>query len=257
MKTKKDNIDKAELVIDPTTIYGKLPTIKEQVKKIGDYSTHLTNSLNTYRIRTSKDMFVDENLNRKETIQALKKHLNALIEDFSIITSLEATARERLYNFIINASIVVYDTCQRIRNSGYSYHATKYLAWAITNMESNVVLSGVKFIRERMKLYFELASCYEDLKSFKCSFKVVSQAMLKLSNLRAIEEQQQSLPTYINIALVESMRLMKSLELKYGVLVSQFNIKTKYNELILIILYIFYFYLEWSFKFRHLEKETR
>ena len=198
MKGKKtDKIDNAEIIIDPTKVYGTLPQIKEQLKKTRDNTKFLEEYLSKMEIKIERDTRTDENLNRKETIKVLKKHLDNMINDLKYIQTLDATARERLYFLLYNYTISVYSKCIKMRASGFGFHAIKYLAWVITVLESNVVLSGIKFLKWKIKCYLELAQCYEDMQYYKPAFKVVSQALISLNNLKATEELQ-SLPNFIN-----------------------------------------------------------
>lgn len=233
MKGKKDLIDKAEILIDPITIKSKLPSIKEQLKKTTDYTKYLANSLSSLELKVDRDLRVDTNINKKSTLLALKKHLDNLMKEFTFINTLDSTVRERVYNIIYNSTISVFYKCQRIRNAGFAYHSVKYLAWIITLLENNVILSGLKFLKWRMKCYVELALCFEDIKAYKSSFKVIGQAITKLGVLKNVEEQQQLLSGYISTTLIYNLRIMKSLELKYGLLVS---IISNINLYIIIIL---------------------
>jgi len=131
--------------------------------------------------------------------------------------------REKLYFLIENISITIYDYCHRLRKSNYSCHATKYLVWIILLIESNVVLSSARYLKWRVKVYSELAFCYEDYFSYKTAYKVIMQAVQKINELKSIEEQQNPVPEYLNSILLENFRVLKILEIKYGFLVR--NIK--------------------------------
>ena len=106
-----------------------------------------------------------------------------------------------------------------MRKANYSIHATKYLIWIISVMDANVILSGIKYLDWRIKLYCELASCYEDYGAYQAALKVINQANSRLTELKLIEEQQVPLPEFIKGIITENQRILKIFEIKYSIYV--------------------------------------
>lgn len=218
MKGKKpDKADNAELVLNSDKYYANSSKIQEQLKNLEDYKKHLNNSLIRAKAKIESDITLDCKLLRIESIKTIKKHFDKLYKDYEFVYTLDSSIRDKLYYLLLNITSFVFKYCLEIKKSGYSYQATKYLSWIINIMESNTILSSIKFIKWRVKLYLELASCYEDISSYKACLKIINQCLLKLNNLRLVEEQQ-PLTEYINVALYSNMRYLKLFELKYSLL---------------------------------------
>ena len=111
-----------------------------------------------------------------------------------------------------------FDYIHKMRKHFFSFQGSKYLNWVITQIENNVILSSVKYLKWRIKLYVELAFLYEDEGIPKSAFKVISQAITKVNELKNIEDQQGPLPDYINTLFLESFFYLKIFEFKYGAL---------------------------------------
>lgn len=216
---KNDLIDKAEIVDDPTKKYIELKKINEEMDKLLDTETNLKSLLEQTEKDLSQDVYHDQEVAKKDTVNVIKYYFEKIITDFSIVREMNSNLREKLYFLIYNTSIIFYDYCHRFRQHGYSIHACKYLIWVIALFESNIVLSGIKYLKWRIKLYIELSYCYEDYGAYKAAYKVIVQAINKVSERRAIEEQQLPLPDFIKSTLTDSFRILKTFEFKYGLYV--------------------------------------
>ena len=242
MKNKKDNntannplADKAEILINLTNVYPKVPEANKQMFDYPYLSSKFANYLSSFERKIENGLWNDKEVKRKDSLLYLKKHLDILLNNFSEIKLLDSNIKNKLYNIVFNTTISVYNKCSLMRTSYYSIHATKYLAWIISSLESNVVLSSLKYTKWRVKIYVELALCYEDIKAYKSSLKVISYAIVKLNSLRDIEELQykKNLPDYVNTILVSNFRYLKWFEIKYSVISGVFSIdswKKKLDE---------------------------
>ena len=146
---------------------------------------------------------------------------------------MSSTLKEKIYFLYINLSIIFYDYTHKMRQNAFSIHGVKYILWILSQFESNVVLSGIKYLKWRIRLYSELAYLYEDYSSNKSAYKVIIQAINKLNELKGIEEQQGPLPDHIKITLIDNFRILKILEFKYGLLSGNIQIdlwKKKIDE---------------------------
>jgi hypothetical protein len=86
-------------------------------------------------------------------------------------------------------------------------------------MESNIVLSHIKYMKLRSQLYLLICFLYEDCKAYKASFGFITKGINKLLELKSIEEQQRPLPDYMNEIFEENIKHMRYFEFKYGILV--------------------------------------
>jgi len=190
---------------------------------IVDLQSNLVSRFKNIENNLINEVAHDRDITRKDTVQFVTQTLDEIIIENNCLQEMNANLREKLYFLIENISITVYDYCHRLRKSNYSVHATKYLTWIILLIESNIVLSGAKYLRWRVKLYAELAACYEDYFSYKSAFKVITQAVERIDNLRKAEEQQSPVPEYITAIFTENYRVLNILLLKYGFMVYYHN----------------------------------
>lgn len=82
--------------------------------------------------------------------------------------------------------------------------AIEYLAFCITSMEGCLVLSAIKYLDWRIKLYVELAHIYHSLLSIQCSVRTIDLALSKVQELKDIEEMDPPLPDYIEKILKQN-----------------------------------------------------
>ena len=219
MKKKNDLIDKAEIIENPSTKYQEIKQINEEMLKIKDIETTLQSRFDSLSQELYSEVSHDKDIFRKDTVTCIKRYLEKIIKEFNIFRDANPVIREKLYYKIHCVSLLFYDYCHKMRKANYSIHATKYLIWIISVMDSNVILSGIKYLDWRMKLYCELASCYEDYGAFQSAFKVITQAIIRLSELKVIEEQQVPLPEFIKGILNENQRILRIFETKYSIYV--------------------------------------
>jgi hypothetical protein len=225
MKNQKKNEVLNEIVEDPNKRAEIVSRMNKEREKISIYERDLLNKINLLDKELVKNTSPDNEIVYKDTVSFIKKCFDKIIEDYEVFSSSTAYVKEQLYLVLYNLSIMFYEYCSKMRSYNYSAHACKYLIWIISNMESNIVLSGVKYLNWKLKLYTELASCYEDNMAYKSAFKVINQSILKFNELKAIEEQQSSLPDYIKSVLDEASIVLKTLEMKYGLLVRLINLE--------------------------------
>lgn len=64
--------------------------------------------------------------------------------------------------------------------------------------------------------YTEAARAYADLGAFKAATSVISYGIKKVLYLKQVEEQDPPVPESTKEALVEALRVLKTLELKYS-----------------------------------------
>ena len=204
---KKGDADRAEIIDNPTSRYKELKKINKEMGDILDIQKNLVSKFETIEKNLITEVSHDKELTRKDTVQYVSQTLDQVISEFNCLQEMNPNLREKLYFLIENISIMIHDYCHRLRKSNYSVHATKYLVWIILLIESNVILSGARFLKWRVKLYSELASCYEDYFSYKTAYKVILQAATKINELRQIEEQQNPMPDYLAAIFVENYKI--------------------------------------------------
>jgi hypothetical protein len=219
MKKKNDLVDKAEIVENPAAKYQEIKQINEEILKLSDIESNLSKRFDVISNELNEEVAHDKDLLRKDTVECVKRYLDKIIKEFSIFKDANPVIREKLYYKVHAVSLLFYDYSNRMRKSNFSIHATKFLTWVISVMDANVILSGVKFLDWRIKLYCELASCYEDYGAYSAALKVINQALAKLTELKLVEEQQVPLPDYIRLILLENQRILRVFEAKYSIYV--------------------------------------
>lgn len=228
MKQQKKNelVDKAEIVDDPSKKKAEIEIINQKLGEILDIETNLRTSIEKIERNLSRDIINDPEITRVDTVNCIKIYFEKIKKEFEIFKNFDSLLREKLYFLIYNVSILIFNYCHKFRQFGFSQHGIHYLFWILSYFESNVVLSNYKYLGWRTKLYVELASCYDDLNSYKSAYKTILYAQGKIGELKAIEEQEGQLPEYIRSPIENSFRILRTLELKYGLYVENiiFNV---------------------------------
>jgi len=124
---------------------------------------------------------------------------------------------------IYNATIFIFEVCNTLRKSGHPKKATTFLAFNILCLDNNLILTTTKYLEWRVMNYTEAARTYADLNAFKASSSVVSYGIKKVLYLKQIEEQDPPVPESTKEALVEALRVLRTLELKYLLQSQQLN----------------------------------
>jgi hypothetical protein len=222
MKQKaKDTKDKdtGGIIEDPTSKFIEIRKMNEDMRLINDIDSYLAKELKRIEMNLANDTIHDPDVIYKDTVNCIIKYFNQVVKLYQGVYEHDANIREKLYIQLYNTSILIDSYTRKMRKNNYSIHACKYLTWLITCIESNITLSNVKFLKWRMKLYVELASCYEDYNAYKSALKVVSQGIVKLNELKTVEELHAPLPQYMKTLLNENVRILKNLEIKFALYV--------------------------------------
>lgn len=234
MKQKKnDMVDRAEIIDDPSKRYEELKKIDLDLNSILEIQKNLSTTFNQIQSELKSSISHDPEVKAASTVHCITNFFDKIIKEFASLDSLSSTLREQLYDIIYNISILFYDYINRMRKNKFSIHGTKYLIWIISHLESNIVLSGIKFLKWRIKLYIELSFLYEDYEAFSAAYKTIAQAISKVNDLKAIEEQQGPLPEYIKTIFIDNFKYLKYFEFKYGILSGTFTLdvwKKKLDE---------------------------
>ena len=82
-------------------------------------------------------------------------------------------------------------------------------------LDNNLILTTAKYLAWRVQNYLELAHAYADIKAYKAANKVISYGLNKVLYLKQIEEQDPPVPDATKEALVESLRVLRTFEIKY------------------------------------------
>jgi len=227
-------IDKAEIIDDPTQHYTQIAQISDELSNLLDIETNLKTTINKIITDLHNTVTHDPEIRQSSTVQNIKNHFDLIINEIeNTYMKLTATTKEKLYYIIYQISICFYNFIHKFRKYGYSIQGTKYLLWILTLMESNIVLSHIKYMKWRVKIYIELAFLYEDLNAYKSSYNTITQAITKLNELKDVEEQAKPLPDYMKDIFIEDFKFLKFAEVKYGVLCGALNIdswKKKVDE---------------------------
>lgn len=221
MKQAKKNelIDKAEIIDDPSKKKYEIELINQKLGDILDIETNLKASIEKIEKNLSRDIINDPEITRADTVNCIKIYFDKIKKEFEIFKNFDPLLREKLYFLIHNVSIIIYNYCNKLRQFGFSRHGIHYLIWIISHFEANVILSNYKYLAWRIKLYIELASCYDDINAYKSAYKVICLAQAKVNELKSIEEQDYPLPEYIKIPIDNAIRILRTFELKYGLYV--------------------------------------
>ena len=115
---------------------------------------------------------------------------------------------------------------EKMRKYNYSIHDMEFLEWVLTLMESNIVLSHVKYMKLRTQLYLLIGFLYEDCKGFKAAYGFITQAINKLSDLKSVEEQRRPLPDYMQDIFNEKFKYLRYFGFKYGICSGKLNFES-------------------------------
>jgi len=230
---KNDLVDKAEIIDDPSKKKGEIEIINQKLGEILDIENNLRIAIEKIEKNLSKEIINDPEITRVDTVNCIKIYFEKIKKEFEIFKNFDPVLREKLYFLIFNVSIFIFNYSHKFRQFGFSKHAIHYLIWILTNFEANVVLSNYKYLAWRCKLYVELASCYDDCNAYKAAYKTITLAQTKVNELKSIEEQEGQLPEYIKIPIDNTIRILRTLELKYGLYV-----KNNFYPLFFIIVFL-------------------
>ena len=228
MKQKKnDMVDRAELVEDPTKNYDKLVKIDEEMAKLEIIEKGLTTFISNIESELSSKTSHDPDIRKSDTVDCIKIYFKKIQTEIEkTYVQLTSTIREKLYYIIYNIAILFANYIEKMRKYNYSIHGVEFLEWVLTLMESNIVLSHVKYMKFRTQLYLLIGFLYEDCKGFKAAYGFITQGINKLSDLKSIEEQERPLPDYMQDIFNENFKHLRIFEFKYGILSGNLNFES-------------------------------
>jgi hypothetical protein len=232
---KNDLVDKAEIIDDPSKKKGEIDLINQKLGDILDIKHNLSAAIEKIEKNLSREIINDPEITRADTVNCIMIYFDKIKKEFNIFNNFDPVLKEKLYYLIQNVSIFIFNYCHKFRQFGFSSYGIPYLIWILTYFESNVILSNYKYLAWRTKLYIELASCYDDCGSYKSAYKAITFAQNKVLELKSVEEQEGQLPDYIRLPIENSLRILKTFELKYGLYV----INMISNKYIFLRLYAF------------------
>ena len=165
-----------------------------------ELETNLLTSFNHIETALRNSITHEQEIKLSSTVECIKNYFDEIINKCKILDEVDLSIQEQLYHIIYNISLLFYEFAHKMRKHKYSIHATKYLLWIITHIESNVVLNSVKYLKWRVKLYMELMFVYEDYGACAEAFKVVTQALNKLNDLKeALDQRYQRLNEVLGV----------------------------------------------------------
>ena len=228
MKQKKnDPSDRAELVEDPTKYYDRLVKIEEEMSNLQSIEKDLNTFVSNIETELASKTSHDPELRNSDTIDCIKIYFKKVQDKIeSSYINLTSTVREKLYYIIYNIVILFLSYIERMRKYNYSLHGIEFIEWLLTLMESNIVLSHVKYMKLRAQLYLLICFLYEDCKAFKAAFGFITKGINKLLELKSIEEQQRPLPDYMQDIFDENLKHLRYFEFKYGILSGNLNFES-------------------------------
>ena len=155
MKQKKnDPSDKAELVEDPTKYYDKLIKIEEEMSNLQSLEKDLNTFVSNIETELCNKTSHDPELRNSDTIDCIKIYFKKIQDKIeNVYVKLTSTVREKLYYIIYNIIILFLNYIERMRKYNYSFHGIEFIEWLLTLMESNIVLSHIKYMKLRAQLY--------------------------------------------------------------------------------------------------------
>ena len=226
MKQKKgDMVDRAEIIDDPTKKYQELMKIQDELGQLSDLEKNLKIYFNQIVQELNSLTIHDPEIRKSDTVDCIIIYFDKIIEEINnTYLKYSSTVKEKLYYLIYEISRVFYDYIHRMRKYNYSIKGAKYLVWILSILESNIVLSHIKYMKWRIALYIELALIYEDMKAFKSAYNTITQGINKLNELKNIEEQAKPLPEYMQDIFIENFKYLKYAEFKYGILSGALNL---------------------------------
>ena len=228
MKQKKnDPSDKAELVEDPTKYYDKLVKIEEEMSNLQSLEKDLNTFVSNIETELCNKTSHDPELRNSDTIDCIKIYFKKIQDKIeNVYVKLTSTVREKLYYIIYNIIILFLNYIERMRKYNYSFHGIEFIEWLLTLMESNIVLSHIKYMKLRTQLYLLICFLYEDYKAYKASFGFITKGINKLLELKSIEEQQRPLPDYMQDIFDENLKHLRYFEFKYGIISGNLNFES-------------------------------
>ena len=228
MKQKKnDPSDEAELVEDPTKYYDKLVKIEEEMSNLQSLEKDLNTFVSNIETELCNKTSHDPELRNSDTIDCIKIYFKKIQDKIeNVYVKLTSTVREKLYYIIYNIIILFLNYIERMRKYNYSFHGIEFIEWLLTLMESNIVLSHIKYMKLRTQLYLLICFLYEDCKAYKASFGFITKGINKLLELKSIEEQQRPLPDYMQDIFDENLKHLRYFEFKYGIISGNLNFES-------------------------------
>ena len=228
MKQKKnDMVDRAELVEDPTKQTEKLKKIDEEMAKLQSIEKNLTTFISNIETELASKISHDPDIRKSDTVDCIKIYFKKIQTEIEkTYVQLTSTVREKLYYIIYNIAIMFANYIEKMRKYNYSIHGVEFLEWVLTLMESNIVLSHVKYMKLRTQLYLLIGFLYEDCKGFKAAYGFITQGINKLSDLKSVEEQQRPLPDYMQDIFNENFKHLRYFEFKYRILSRNLNFES-------------------------------
>jgi hypothetical protein len=184
-------------------------------------ASHINSSLSNIDSKLTNLLQRDPRVERADTAKAVLTSLEDVKSTLQTIQIQEKAWQEGCYWVLYNGTLQIYRYARMLRKSRYAREAAKYLAYAMLTMESNVILLGSKYIHWRVTLYTELAEIYEVIGANKAASKVIAHAQKQLHNLKEIEEGKNPVPEGARDAIEDCTHILKSYEIKYGLLLSQ------------------------------------
>jgi hypothetical protein len=141
--------------------------------------------------------------------------LNRIKKAAEEINKQNEESRERLYYLTFNSTVTIFKITHTLREAGFSKEAIHFLAFNVLCLDNNLILTTTKYLDWRIMNYCELARAYADTGAFKAATKVISYGIQKVLYLKSIEEQDPPIPEGTKETLVESLRILRTQELKY------------------------------------------
>lgn len=159
---------------------------------------------------------VDPLVTKQDTAEAITGLLSRVQEALAQVNALDENGKEQLYFLLFNGSILLFKFSHALRTSIFSRQAVKYLALAALVLDNNIILAGVRFLSWKVKIYVELSRAYADFGALTAAKNSISYGINKVLLLKEIEEQDPPVPEVTKQALVEALRVLRGLELKYS-----------------------------------------
>lgn len=182
------------------------------------FSDHLNQCYNNAQAQL-KGLYTKDNLlQRKDTARAVVRVLEEVQRSMSVIFKVDDYVQEGAYWALYNGTILLFQTCRKLRASVFARETTRFLAFSMLCMESVIILTATRHLPWRLTLYKELASVYEQLGATKAAAKVVTHALQKIQLLKEIEAMEPPEPEAIKEILNRATLEMKAQEMKYGLL---------------------------------------
>lgn len=175
---------------------------------------------NTVETKFKKFISGDPKVKRKDTAKALKSLLDQLKRVLAQLNLGSFDDKVKYYYLTYDATIYVLDICTLLRRSVYSSLCIDYIAYCIVSLEANVILTSVKYTEWRVKMYVELAHIYIECGSLSAASKTIDLALTKILEAKALEEKDPPLPDFMQKLFVNSLRVLKCLDVKLKLQVS-------------------------------------